>query len=133
MKTKIHTLPTFVLILATFVIIAAVIISISSDTKTSAQPVDKLTQFALCLKDKKAILYGAFWCSHCQNQKKIFGVGESSLPYVECSTPDGNGQLEVCTQAKITGYPTWVFADGSTVSGEITLETLATKTGCQQL
>lgn len=132
MKTKTPTLPTFVLILASFVIIATVIIGITSVSKTTSQPVDKLTQFAQCLKDKKAVFYGAFWCSHCQNQKKLFGVGESSLPYVECSTPDGNGQLEVCTQAKITGYPTWVFADGSTVSGETSFEALAAKTGCPQ-
>ena len=50
--------------------------------------------FAQCLKDKGAIFYGAFWCPHCQNQKAMFGKSVQFLPYVECSTPDGNGQTQ---------------------------------------
>src|SRR3989338_11299699 len=68
--------------------------------------------FAKCLKDKGAKFYGAFWCSHCQNQKKLFESSEKYLPYVECSTPDGNGQLEVCKKENIQAYPTWQFSDG---------------------
>ena len=37
----------------------------------------KLDGFAQCLKDKGAIFYGAFWCPHCQNQKKMFGRSAS--------------------------------------------------------
>lgn len=91
----------------------------------------KLDSFAQCLKDKGAIFYGAFWCSHCNNQKKAFGDSQKLLPYVECSTPDGKSQTKQCTDAGIEGYPTWVFPDGSKQSGEIPLETLAEKTGCQ--
>lgn len=90
-----------------------------------------LDSFAQCLKDKGAIFYGAFWCSHCNNQKKAFGSSQKLLPYVECSTPDGKGQTKQCTDAGIDGYPTWVFPDGSRQSGEIPLKTLADKTGCQ--
>lgn len=86
--------------------------------------------FAQCLKDKGAIFYGAFWCPHCQNQKKMFGRSERLLPYVECSTANGQGVLPVCRDAKITGYPTWVFPDQSRESGEIPLETLAERSGC---
>lgn len=91
---------------------------------------DKLDSFAQCLKDKGAIFYGAFWCPHCQNQKKMFGRSERLLSYVECSTPDGRGQLPVCTEKNIEGYPTWEFADGSRESGEVSLKRLAEKTGC---
>jgi hypothetical protein len=90
-----------------------------------------LDGFAQCLKDKDALFYGAFWCSHCQNQKKMFGSSEKLLPYIECSTPDGKGQLAVCREKNITGYPTWIFADGSRESGELDLEMLAAKTGCE--
>ena len=90
-----------------------------------------LDAFAQCLKDKGAIFYGASWCPHCQAQKALFGDSEKLLPYVECSTPDGQSQTQVCADAKIEGYPTWVFADGSRQSGEQTLEALAQKTGCQ--
>ncbi len=34
-----------------------------------------------------AQMYGAFWCSHCAEQKEAFGKG-APLPYVECF-PEG--------------------------------------------
>jgi hypothetical protein len=90
-----------------------------------------LDGFAQCLKDKGALFYGAFWCPHCQNQKKMFGTSERLLPYVECSTDNGKGQLPVCSEKKIEGYPTWIFADGTRQSGELDLVVLAQKTGCE--
>ncbi len=85
---------------------------------------------AQCLAAQRATLYGAFWCPHCQHQKQLFGDGAASLPYVECSTADGTAQTQACIDAKITGYPTWVFADGSRLVGEEPLSTLATKVSC---
>lgn len=90
----------------------------------------KLDTFATCLKDKGALFYGAYWCPHCQNQKALFGTSVKLLPYIECSTPDGQGQLPVCTDAGVTGYPTWKFADGTVETGEVTLEKLAEVTQC---
>ena len=90
----------------------------------------KFDSFAQCLKDNGVVFYGAFWCPHCQNQKALFGKSEKLLPYVECSTVDGKGQLSVCKEKKVEGYPTWIFADGSRLTGEVTLETLAEKTAC---
>lgn len=87
-------------------------------------------EFATCLKDQGAIFYGAFWCTHCQNQKKLFGSSEKLLNYVECSTPDGRGQVPACIDKGVTSYPTWEFADGSRLNGEIPLQTLAEKTSC---
>ncbi len=91
----------------------------------------KLDSFAVCLKDKGAVFYGAYWCSHCQDQKKLFGNAARLLPYIECSTADGNGQTEECKQKNIQGYPTWRFADGSEESGFLALDRLSAKTGCQ--
>ncbi len=76
-------------------------------------------------------MYGAFWCPHCQNQKEMFGDSWKYVNSIECSTPDGRGQVEVCQQAGITGYPTWEFQDGSRVAGEITLTGLSQKSGCK--
>lgn len=106
-------------------IIAAGTIIVAASNKTA--PLDG---FASCLKDKGATFYGAFWCPHCQNQKKLFGKSAKKLSYVECSEPNGKGQLQVCADKKIEGYPTWEFADGSRESGELSLERLAEKTGC---
>lgn len=85
---------------------------------------------AQCLKDKGAKFFGAFWCPHCQNQKKIFGNEQDALPYIECSMPDGKQQTSECREQSISSYPTWQFADGSRLTGEIAPETLAEKTGC---
>ncbi len=90
----------------------------------------KYDAFATCLKDKGATFYGAFWCPHCQATKKLFGSSAKLLPYVECSTADGTGQLQICKDKKIEGYPTWEFADGSRLTGETTLQQLADKTAC---
>lgn len=90
----------------------------------------RLDGLAQCLKDKNAVFYGAFWCPHCQNQKRLFGRSAKLLPYVECSTPDGRSQTAICVEKKIEGYPTWEFADGSKINGEATLAQLGEKTGC---
>lgn len=89
-----------------------------------------LDEFAKCLKEKNVLFYGAFWCPHCQSQKRMFGNSEKYLPYVECSTADSNGQLPVCNQANIKAYPTWQFQDGSRQEGELTLQELSEKSGC---
>lgn len=101
---------------------------IQSGTPTAPGPLDDFTQ---CLKDKGALFYGAFWCPHCQDQKAMFGASAALLPYVECSTPDGNEQLPICREKNIDGYPTWIFADGSRESGVVDPLVLAAKTGCE--
>ena len=93
----------------------------------------KYDTFATCLVEKGAKFYGAFWCPHCQNQKAKFGKSAKLLPYVECSTPDSRGQLQVCIDADIKTYPTWDFVTGSTterLTGVIEMEQLAEKTSC---
>jgi thiol-disulfide isomerase/thioredoxin len=85
---------------------------------------------ATCIKDSGAKFYGAFWCPHCREQKKIFGNSAKLLPYEECSTPDANGQLPVCKDLKIEGYPTWIFKDGSRESRLMSTQELATRTSC---
>ena len=87
-------------------------------------------ELAQCIKDSGATFYGAFWCPHCQEQKRAFGDAASLLPYVECSAPDGKSQLEVCATAGVTSYPTWEFGDGARTTGNIKLESLAQLTNC---
>jgi hypothetical protein len=103
--------------------------------KNTADPVRRQVttmydDFAQCLSDAGARFYGAYWCPHCQNQKKLFD-NSPKIPYIECSTPNGKGQLQVCADAGVTGYPSWVFADGSRLNGEVPLETLSEKTSCE--
>lgn len=101
--------------------------------KTNNSPAQSgaLDAFATCIKDSGTIFYGAFWCPHCQATKKMFGASAKLLPYVECSTPDGQNQTQICIDKKIVSYPTWVFPDGSQITGEHTLNELAQKTSCK--
>jgi|GEM_PF-5679770 len=106
--------------------------AISTDNKPAAtvNTNNKSVSLAQCLKNQGVKFYGAFWCSHCQNQKALFGADAVNLPFIECATPDGQGQLEICKENNIGGYPTWVFPDGSSLAGELTLEQLSAKSGC---
>lgn len=91
----------------------------------------KLDAFAQCINESDTTFYGAFWCPHCQNQKAMFGKSAQYLPYEECSTQDGQEMLEKCQELGIKAYPTWEFPDGSRAEGEVSLEQLAAKTGCE--
>lgn len=93
-------------------------------------PKQDYTAFVTCLKEKGAVFYGAFWCPHCQSQKKLFGDSAKNLPYVECSSPDQRSQTAVCKEKKIESYPTWMFADGSILKAEVSLAQLSEKTSC---
>lgn len=101
-----------------------------SEEAISTVVAGKYTELAQCIKNSGAKFYGAFWCPHCQEQKKLFGDAVTELPYIECSNPDKKSQTQVCIDAKITGYPTWEFADGSRLDGEVSLAKLAEETSC---
>jgi len=93
----------------------------------------KYDQFASCITDSGAKFWGAFWCPHCQDQKKEFGKSAKLLPYNECSTANSQGQLAECTDAGIQSYPTWDFVKGTTterVAGVLSFEKLSEYTGC---
>lgn len=75
----------------------------------SAGPEDPYARaVAEALTASGAKFYGASWCPHCQDQKKLFGAAARYLPYVECA-PNGPQapQLTECVAEQIKGYPTW--------------------------
>jgi hypothetical protein len=111
------------------IIVVAVVIALILLQKTSDKP-GKLDSFAACLGEKGATFYGAFWCPHCNEQKRLFGTSVKLLPYTECSTPDSKGMTAACQEAGIQSYPTWEFADGSRTTGVQSLSFLSEKTGC---
>ena len=73
--------------------------------------------------------YGAEWCPHCQDQKKLFGVAAKRLPYVECS-PEGYGTplAPICKDMDIKSYPTWIIK-GKRIEKVMTMTELANETG----
>jgi len=116
-------------IVAVIVIVGGIGITslVFSGTKATTS---NLEGFAKCLNDSGAQFYGAFWCPHCQAQKEDFVSAQKYLPYVECSSADGMNQLQVCKDAGIEAYPTWVLGDGSHITGEVSLQDLSLRTGC---
>ena len=69
--------------------------------------------------------YGASWCPHCAEQKKLFDGSVNRIPYVECSPGGPNApQAEVCKDKNIQSYPTWII-NGQRYTGVQTLDGLA--------
>ena len=87
------------------------------------------TAFAQCLAENDATMYGTYRCSHCKNQKEMFGPAFFEVQYVECDANGPNGDPDLCKEKGITGYPTWIIS-GSKVLGEVPLEKLSKFTGC---
>jgi hypothetical protein len=89
--------------------------------------------FAKCLGRRQAKMYGAFWCTHCAEQKEKFGPAFAFAPYTECAIlgMPPNQQTEACKQMQIKKYPTWIFGDGERVEGVLPLEDLSKRTGCK--
>jgi len=116
----------------TFWILIAVAMAISAFLSIRNIPpaAGKYQGFAKCIANTSTTFYGAFWCPHCQSQKREFGDAAQYLPYVECSASDASGQTQACINKNITEYPTWYFPDGSSSTGEQSLQTLSKKTGC---
>lgn len=106
-----------------------VVLSVYVYTQGLPPPAHKYDALAKCIAESSTTFYGAFWCPHCAAQKTKFGTGAQYLPYVECSLPN-DSENATCTAAKVTGYPTWQFKDGSRLVGVQTPATLAAKTGC---
>lgn len=112
---------------AVLVVVGLIVFAANSSVSQSApSPYD---DFASCLTNAGVTMYGAWWCSHCENQKDLFGSAFNNVNYVECSTA-ARTMNQTCQDAGIVGYPTWEFSDGSRASGEQSLETLAQKSGC---
>ena len=130
MKGNGTLLPIIVVSVILFAIIAGLVF-LSKSTPTSNLD---YTNFIQCLADKGTKFYGASWCSHCANQKAMFGNQSGLLAekgvYIECSIDGGQEQTQECNDAGVESYPTWVI-NGNTQTGEIPLVTLGSLTLCE--
>ncbi|XP_068639816.1 thiol-disulfide oxidoreductase LTO1 isoform X2 [Aristolochia californica] len=132
--------------------VAAVVVAVLNNSYDAAKPAIKSTNIDLLpyeteitsessplaislanyLRAIGAKMYGAFWCSHCLEQKEMFGhEGAKILDYVECF-PDGIGKgrkiAKECEAAGIDGFPTWVIK-GKVLNGEQTFLDLMEASG----
>lgn len=81
------------------------------------------------LTSSGAVMYSAYWCPHCNEQKQLFGKeATAKLRIVECA-PDGrNSERALCESKKIEGFPTWEI-NGQLDSGVKPLTRLAELSG----
>ena len=86
---------------------------------------DEELEFADCLTENNAVMYGTEWCSHCKDQKNLFGEDFKKVNYVNCDYDKAS-----CDAAGVEGYPTWVI-NGASYPGAQSLERLAELTGCE--
>lgn len=96
----------------------------STQGKSSAY----LEALAKHLSEKGMVLYGAYWCPHCKDQKAAFGDAFKYIDYVECDAKGPNANPDECVAKKIEGYPTWIYQDKQ-YSGFQSLDKLAEITG----
>ena len=90
----------------------------------------KIRALAEHLADEGVVFYGASWCPHCQEQKRLFGASAGRLPYVECSLGGPNApQTTACRRAGVQSYPTWVINGRAMVGEVLTLAQLAEASG----
>jgi uncharacterized membrane protein len=76
------------------------------------------------LQSLDAKMFGAYWCSHCFDQKESFGKEAfGKIPYIECSKEGFNSQSSLCKSKGLPGYPTWEI-NGKLYPGEQELEEL---------
>ncbi len=76
----------------------------------------KYDDFAKCLTEKGAVMYGEDWCQYTNGQKAMFGKSFKYINYVQ------KQNLEV--------RPTWVI-DGKTYERVQSFERLSALTGCK--
>ena len=84
---------------------------------------------AQCMASKQVKMYGAYWCSHCADQKEILGKSYRFV-YVECGVPGSHAEQQQCTDRGVKVFPTWQFQDGVLKPGVFTAGELSDKSGC---
>lgn len=87
-------------------------------------------QLAKCLTTKGAIMYGAYWCSHCSDQKTTFGSAFQYVKYIECDPKGKKANSQACQKAQIKNYPTWIMPGHESLEGTQGLSDLASWSKC---
>ncbi len=76
-----------------------------------------------------AVMYSAYWCPHCHEQKELFGKEASAkLNVVECAADGENNQADLCRSKGLEGFPSWEIK-GTIESGVQSLDSLAERSG----
>ena len=101
--------------------------NVSPKITTSSSP--QKIKFAKFLNENNIVMYSAYWCPHCHDQKQLFGQqAVKELKVIECAQDGKNNQYELCRSKEIDGFPSWEIND-EIYSGTRDLNDLAIMTG----
>jgi uncharacterized membrane protein len=114
--------PRRVAVVAALVTIGTVGLSMATFHVGAASPYQEA--LARHLSATGARFYGTYWCPHCREQKALFAGAADLLPYVECDAGGFGARPDLCAQAGVRVYPTWVIG-GARREGVLSAETLA--------
>ena len=82
--------------------------------------------FAKCLASKDVVVYGAYWCPHCQNQKKLFGERVPICAVCRSILRKRQNAPQRALMDIRLGYS----RNGSRIAGEMSFQELSDKTVC---
>lgn len=92
---------------------------------------DRALKLGKALGERKALMFGAYWCPYCDQErqelgKDVFAEGsgevgsESRRPmvrYVECDARGEGARPDLCAFAGVRSFPTWALSDPDTGPG----------------
>jgi glutaredoxin len=104
--------------------LATVLVACGASSSAISTSPSYEVQLAEHLTQTESVMYGAYWCPHCADQKALFKEAAGQLPYVECAADGQNSQFQLCQDKKIKGYPTWEIG-GQLYAGVKSLEELS--------
>ncbi|MDD4803619.1 MAG: hypothetical protein PHN69_00380 [Candidatus Pacebacteria bacterium] len=116
------------IILAVTVVVIIGIIAFIFAKNTDNIVSNKYDEFAKCITEKEAVMYGAESCSHCKAQKAVLGDSFKYINYIEC--PDN---INFCLERGIEGYPTWLIGTSTKIEGfdkNTTMQEISDATSC---
>jgi len=84
--------------------------------------------FAKYLSNNNIVMYSAYWCPHCNDQKQLFGKkAVEELIIVECAKDGKDNKYKLCQEKGIEGFPSWEI-NNEVYSGTRSLRELAQMT-----
>lgn len=108
------------------------IVALADDSKKTNIPPPPITatsseralRIGRDLKSLNSRMFGAYWCSHCYEQKQRLGKeAYMNVQYVECSKEGLDSKSNLCKEKNIPGYPTWEI-NGNLYPGDMYLDEL---------
>jgi uncharacterized membrane protein len=85
---------------------------------------DRALKIGEDLKSLDAKMFGAYWCTHCYDQKQRLGKEAfANVEYNECAKEGLNSKADMCKEKKVPGYPTWEI-NGNLYPGGMYLDEL---------